>query len=500
MGLAAQHLSAGDLERIAAEILSGARVQGEHVWGACPFHSEATPGNAFYYTPAKDMAHCHGCGQTGDLIDVFGAVQSLDGREACRQFLARYAPQALTSGGGASNRNRTPAMPGEQKSHRIFDGGQVKDPAKIWLEHAGKLVGWARSQLKKNSEHQYFLQARGIVPEAAERYRLGLIPEDAWRERAAWGLPAKYRDDGKPKKLWIPAGIVVPYFEDGRLHRVRIRRFEGEPRYYWLEGSGTRTSCWACTGENLPGRAAVVVETELDGIAVHAAAGDLVRVVALGSSSSKPKGLAYDLLKTSDVILFAGDCDQAGAEAWAWWSKAFPQVQLWPVPAGKDPGDAVRDHGLDLRQWVMAGLPPAWTIGLLASCQVVQGAGIEDVQGGEGAPEDEPGPEAAKSPESQEAPASVQRLYEILCEQDIVLVKGDGQIGCYPKKKRAGRWVEDALWWHKHPELGQELQELCWFDVAVEAYLSGHPDEKINRKNFFYRCRVSGVRKNKRRG
>ena len=40
------------------------------------------------------------------------------------------------------------------------------------------------------------------------------------------------------------------------------------------------------------------------------------------------------------VALDFGDGDLAGAKGWPWWQGQFSQARRWPVPAGKDPGEA----------------------------------------------------------------------------------------------------------------------------------------------------------------
>ena len=51
-----------------------------------------------------------------------------------------------------------------------------------------------------------------------------------------------------------------------------------------------------------------------------------------------------------------------GAEACAWWSSHFSEIwKRWPVSAGKDPGEAFK-NGVDLRVWILGGLPPAFSI------------------------------------------------------------------------------------------------------------------------------------------
>ena len=69
MGLAKGYLSISERDRIARELLSDAKPAAENrrFTSACPFHSETTPGGAFWYDPEKDQAVCYSCGNFGDL-------------------------------------------------------------------------------------------------------------------------------------------------------------------------------------------------------------------------------------------------------------------------------------------------------------------------------------------------------------------------------------------------------------------------------------------------
>lgn len=110
---------------------------------------------------------------------------------------------------------------------------------------------------------------------------------------------------------------------------------------------------------NPSAKAFVTSEAELDCIAVDEAAGDLVGTVGIGSTGVKPERVAAEALSQSLCILDGLDYDQAGANAGAWWKETYPQSKRWPVPEGKDPGEAFA-AGVDLRVWVLAGLPPVF--------------------------------------------------------------------------------------------------------------------------------------------
>jgi hypothetical protein len=217
-----------------------------------------------------------------------------------------------------------------------------------------------------------WLAARGIGAAAVEQYRLGWNPgendKDLFRQRKAWGLPDITKDNGKPKALLIPRGLVIPYIVSGIIQRIRIRR-PAEHRteqwplpYYVLPGSSMAT-----TIIGVERRAYVIIESELDGIACASACA-LAGAVAVGTLAGKPDAAAYGVLKAAVQILNAldfgdqGGGKQAAERAMKWWEEQFPTTcQRWPVPKGKDPGEAYQ-MGTDLNLWIKAGLPPVVTM------------------------------------------------------------------------------------------------------------------------------------------
>jgi hypothetical protein len=125
-------------------------------------------------------------------------------------------------------------------------------------------------------------------------------------------------------------------------------------------------------GYNPNRQAFVVTEAELDAMMVSRYAGSLVGTVGLGSAGIKPDASAYYILKKAMRILVALDYDQAGKAARAWWLENFDTARFWPVPVGKDPGEAFQ-NGLDIKEWVRRGLPPALTLDINRGYQVPDG-------------------------------------------------------------------------------------------------------------------------------
>ena len=109
---------------------------------------------------------------------------------------------------------------------------------------------------------------------------------------------------------------------------------------------------------NVERAAAVIVESELDGLLLNQEAGDLAAVVAMGSAQAKPDAITHEALTKAEMILIALDNDDAGAKAsWHFWPETYgAKVKRWPPIRGKDPSEAWR-NGLNIRSWVLAGLP-----------------------------------------------------------------------------------------------------------------------------------------------
>ncbi len=196
------------------------------------------------------------------------------------------------------------------------------------------------------------LRNKGLADNTIKEANLGYNLRDLFLDRESWGLPPEIKENGKLKKLWLPAGIVIPLIENNQVIRLRFRRLEGEPRYYLLPGSNIRPMTW-----NIDSKVLIIIESELDGLLLNQEAGDLVGVVALGSAASKPDKITRDALMHADLILVALDADEAGAKAsWSFWPETYgTKVKRWPCIMGKDPSDAWK-NGLNIRAWVIAGI------------------------------------------------------------------------------------------------------------------------------------------------
>ena len=290
---------------------------------------------------------CRRCDKKGDDIQLLRDAKGLSFPDACTE-VGREVQR--------KKRAHRPALPKEENLK--WPVREVTYPVSEWKVKAEAFVGWTHRHLLKNKEELKWLRVRGITEKTVRRFKLGWNPEDIYRSRPSWGLPEI--EDNKKKRLWLPKGLVIPWNIDGKIHRLRVRRPEGDLRYYVVPGSGMAPM--VVVGETK--RACVVVESELDAILIAQETGDIISVIALGNSSAHPDKIAKNLLSLTDHIMVSLDFDEAGLKAWWQWKEQYLQAERWPVPEGKDPGEYFKAGG-NIREWILIGLPPGLKPALL---------------------------------------------------------------------------------------------------------------------------------------
>lgn len=329
--------------------------------GPCPVcgGGEKRDSDRFHIWPEQGTGTfwCRRCDKGGDLVEFYRWAEGLSYRDACAK--AGVEPNRVDQHG-------PPAVPRARRP-AAFEPRPSVLPVTAWADHAAKFADWCHLQLLNNAEQLAWLAARGIDAGSIARYCLGWNPTDAWRQREAWALATERKADGKPKKLWLPKGLVIPQLIDGRVARLRIRRPEGEPKYYVVPGSGREPFV------SRHALAYVLVEAELDAICLDAAAGDLAGAIAMGNDSAKPTERLWALLEGALHVSVSLDSDtprlngrtgrmeSPGADSSRWWTANLPLAERVPMIGGKDPGDAYK-AGIDLRAWVLAGLPPRFQL------------------------------------------------------------------------------------------------------------------------------------------
>lgn len=476
--------------------------KGPEYHGPCPGCSGT---DRFHVWPDQDERRgsywCRQCGKAGDAVQFFRDFHGMTFKEAVRaagREMSDYS--GFRQDAGMSSREFVPSKPA--------------DPPGVdrtrWTEAAEKFVERCHTALLADPEKLAWLDRRGVVRDQVIIHRLGWHAGEndrncAFRAREGWGLPPEKKPDGRNKPLWIPRGLVIPAHDAGRPVRIKIRRPKTDRTerfnlpYHQIPG-GRPGMLVTSTGRKVY----VIVEAELDAMAVDAAAGDLVTAVGIGTSAAKPDAELFPRLEEAHKILVALDAgDAAGAKASRWWIAQFPRAARWPVVKGKDPGEAVQ-KGVDLRNWILAGLPPSVMIGCSLkdrfkcpgssaqgtrsdACRAVsldsrlsgnetRGGGRRELSDGLDVPGRSGGSGSADrsgKAERPNVPESLTRFFGYLRKYPVQVYAG----------RESLRLVEGANWsdW----DVSKEISKMLFFDPDVLSYVTRHPAETIHRGNFW---------------
>jgi len=380
LDLLARHVGADKIIRVGGK-------DGGLYHSPCPACGGTDRFMTFPGQPGGDMAQQHGvngtwscprhCQKGGDVISFLQEFDGMSFTEACAELDITVAKAPRTY--------RPLRRP--QAATATFEPDAYQAPSAVWREHAAKLATEAHAALLREPSALRWLADRGLPLEAVTAYRLGwLAGEDRdgtkiFRQRAAFGLPPKTKDGREVRSMCIPRGITIPaWSRDGQCLRLRIRRPNRDldasnphdPKYMLVTQPDPKWSAPLVLPPVgvLPELATwVIVEAELDAMTLHHACGGRVGVVAVLSVAMRPDAVAHAALSVATRILVALDFDKPAedgrptptAKAWPWWEAAYPHARLWPVPQGKDPGEAFA-AGVALRDWVRAGMPLACAV------------------------------------------------------------------------------------------------------------------------------------------
>jgi hypothetical protein len=299
---------------------------------------------------------CRSCQRAGDGIKLYMDLQHKTYSQACKNF---QIPVKIS----------TDPVDLSSRRPQTFEPRSARDVNETWQAKAEMQAFQACKHLLSpaGAKTRQYLMTRGINADAIKNYRLGLISKQLSFDPETWGLdPAVHK-----KNIWLPEGITIPYFQDGKIIRIRVRQSRDvkTDRYILVAGSAisfmrlqghgeVSQSIIPAGGLQRPASYALVVESELDAIMMNELAGDIITIFAAGSAQAKPGQTSYQFFTNAKKILVSLDNDMAGNQSAPWWLKQFPRAEIFQCPAGKDPGEAYQ-AGYDLRAWVLSAVDDA---------------------------------------------------------------------------------------------------------------------------------------------
>jgi DNA primase len=190
-----------------------------------------------------------------------------------------------------------------------------------------------------------YLRRRGLSDETIRKASLGYHPGQ-WRAPAnQWG-----------RRTWLAQGIVIPWLIEGGIWRLTIRDervIEGNRRY--LQVSGGSNGLYLVQSLLLKRPAVVLTEGEFDALSIAQECGDLVAVVATGTTkgSHTPRWISFLAQQGRVFVAFDAERDKGDVDA-QWWTRRLGNAQRLR-PLWNDANQMLQD-GVNLREWISAAL------------------------------------------------------------------------------------------------------------------------------------------------
>ena len=329
---------------------------GKNHRGLCPFHSEKTP--SFMVNEEKQIFHCFGCGEGGDVFTFLMKVGHFSFPQAVEELAKRYGVK-LPSRELSTTQKKEMA-----KREALFQINQIAS------EYFHDLL----TKRREGEEGRRYLSQRGISQEVIAEHRLG-YSTDRWdglvrylQEKKvslemAWELglifPKKKVGDSTLREGWYDAfrgRILFPIFD---LHQ-RIVGFggrvirEGQPKYLNSPESSIYHKGEILYGLHVAKRYAaekdcvMIVEGYFDLLTLHQY-GLKHSVATLGTALTTQHIRTLKRYTKNLITLF--DADQAGIQATLRSLPLFLEEEVVgktiALPKGEDPDGFLRKGNLE---------------------------------------------------------------------------------------------------------------------------------------------------------
>ncbi|MCP4540119.1 MAG: hypothetical protein GY832_23525 [Chloroflexi bacterium] len=319
------------------------------VWqGPCPFCGGK---DRFSVWPnhlcGKGKWHCiggKGCDKRGDAIDYLKERDGLTYRAA----LDALGVDGSNYGDGPRPLPRPRPPKGVTAPSPTWQGRGRRFceecKATLWAPGGAKALDW--------------LRGRGLSDETIKSASLGYNAADLTEDRATWGLetPEVKPGERKPRGVWLPRGVVIPWEIDGELWRVNVRRpvpAKSKDKYRGPAGWGGGSPLYNAGALTID-KPAMMVEGELDALTLAQVAGNLVTPVATGSTTGARRARWIARLALCPAVLVSFDADEGGEGAAPYWLRVLDNARRWRPYWGD--ANAMATDGADVRGWVEAAL------------------------------------------------------------------------------------------------------------------------------------------------
>lgn len=329
------------------ELRRVATTHGGEYAGRCPFCGGTDRFRVWPEHPSgRGRWHCMGqrvgragCDRAGDVVDY------LQLRLGCS---FREAVECLTSDGQLHLGATASSVSTVHPSPPILEKAQP--PSCKWQEAATVFAEACQVSLwsSQGTKALDWLRSRGLSEETIIEAGLGYNPTERWESASAWSGEIGCIE----KRIWLPRGIVIPWWIGEDLWRVNIRRPAGDPKYISPAGYSVGLYNAGAIGPEKP---VMVLEGEFDALTVKQMAGDLITPVATGSTSGARRIQWIVQLALCSAVMVSFDAEHdKGDKASLYWLRVLDNAFRWR-PCWEDV-NAMAQDGVDVRAWVTAGL------------------------------------------------------------------------------------------------------------------------------------------------
>ena len=322
---------------------------GKNYKGLCPFHSEKTP--SFMVNEEKQIFHCFGCGEGGDVFTFLMKVGHFSFPQAVEELAKRYGVKLPTRELSVTQKKEM------AKREVLFQINQIAS------EYFHDLL----TKRREGEEGRRYLSQRGISPEFIAEHRLGYsidrwdglvqhLQEKKVSLELAWELGLIFP---KKREGWYDAfrgRILFPIFD---LHQ-RVVGFggrvirEGQPKYLNSPESSIYHKGEVLYGLHVAKRyviekdCVIIVEGYFDLLTLHQY-GLKHSVATLGTALTTQHIRTLKRYTKNLITIF--DADQAGIQATLRSLPLFLEEEVVgktiALPQGEDPDGFLRKGNLE---------------------------------------------------------------------------------------------------------------------------------------------------------
>ena len=320
--------------------------QGRNYFGLCPFHIEKTP--SFSVNPEKQIFHCFGCGEGGNVYSFIMKMERISFPEAI-EFLAEKMGIKIKKLEGKSTLKKENLYSINEKVAKWFHNNLVSE--------------------KYGENAREYLEKRRITGKIIDEFSIGYAPD-------SWDGLIKYFNDNKINKLLEKVGLVIKRENDeGFYDRFRNRiMFPIRNEFGKIVGFGGRK-----LNEEDPGgkyinspeteiynkskilyglffakdsikekKNAIIVEGYIDLISLYME-GFTNIVAPLGTALTNEQAKSLSRFTNNVVTLF--DADEAGLKATVRAAEILLEndidMEIVIMPKGEDPDSFIKKYGAE---------------------------------------------------------------------------------------------------------------------------------------------------------